>query len=239
MQLSTTAFKNAVKLLAPILVWAISAGSVIAQPDRGAQLIDKYGCRHCHVINGTGSFLAPPLDGIGRHRNVGYIQDRLSGHKGKSTSAYPVPSEIMNHVTVPATDAKLLADYLSKLPDIKFPQFEHATDTGVVPPESPAGSRFVPQSASDSSARGAMLYKDKGCIACHTIGTTGGTIGPNLSGVGARRSRNFIKTRIGTGAISLPKPGEPSGGFAMPNLKLKESETEDLTNWLLTLPASK
>lgn len=221
--------------LLSLLILAV-VRSPAAQADVGEALIDKYQCRHCHIISGSGSLLAPPLDGIGKHRNESYIQGRLKGGKIDVLSNYPVPSEIMSHVVIPSNDAKLIAQFLSKLPERKFPPTSHGAAGSVVPSGAPAGSRFVPAVASASTKRGALLYREKGCMACHSVGGAGGTIGPAMDGVGARRSRDFIKERIAAGAIVLPKPGEPSLGYSMPAIKLSAAEIEDLTNWLLTLP---
>ncbi len=228
--------RSALALLYLSLLMLAMGRSPAAQADVGETLIDKYQCRHCHIISGSGSLLAPPLDGIGKHRSDSYIQGRLKGDKTGPLNNYPVPAEIMGHVVIPSKDAKLIAQFLSKLPEREFPPTGHGVAGSVVPSGAPAGSRFVPEIASDSSKRGALLYRDKGCMACHTVGGAGGTIGPALDGVGARRSRNFIKARITAGAIFLPKPGEPSRGYSMPAMKLNSAEIDDLTNWVLTLP---
>lgn len=42
------------------------------------------------------------------------------------------------------------------------------------------------------AARGAMLFTDLGCIACHQVGDTGGLVGPNLTAVGTTLSAERI-----------------------------------------------
>ncbi len=46
------------------------------------------------------------------------------------------------------------------------------------------------------AASGASLFSSEGCIACHTINGEGGSVGPNLSHVGSKRSLSWIKTQI-------------------------------------------
>lgn len=46
------------------------------------------------------------------------------------------------------------------------------------------------------AASGASLFSSEGCIACHTINGKGGSVGPNLSHVGSRRSLSWLKTQI-------------------------------------------
>ncbi len=43
---------------------------------------------------------------------------------------------------------------------------------------------------------GASIFSSDGCIACHTINGNGGSIGPNLSHIGSKRSLSWIKTQI-------------------------------------------
>jgi mono/diheme cytochrome c family protein len=206
----------------------------MAKPsESGADLVDRHGCKSCHVIEGSGSFVAPPLGGTFKTKDE--IVVKLSQSKPQKRLPYALPLELMSHVRVSKGDAKLIADYLTTLPVDNLAISGHG-DAVVVPPQSPAGSRFAPQAKSASSERGLKLFKDKGCIACHAVGSLGGTVGPNLGGIGARRSRNYIASRISTGAVFLPKPGQASAGFTMPPAKLTPDEIEDLTNWLMTLP---
>jgi cytochrome c551/c552 len=46
------------------------------------------------------------------------------------------------------------------------------------------------------AASGASIFSSDGCIACHIINGNGGSVGPNLSHVGSKRSLAWIKTQI-------------------------------------------
>jgi cytochrome c oxidase cbb3-type subunit III len=46
------------------------------------------------------------------------------------------------------------------------------------------------------SSRGEQVYRKQGCSACHTIGDDGGTLGPDLSRIGARRDRNYLRRAL-------------------------------------------
>ncbi len=46
------------------------------------------------------------------------------------------------------------------------------------------------------AASGASLFSSEGCIACHAINGAGGSIGPDLSHVGSKRSLSWLKTQI-------------------------------------------
>ena len=51
-------------------------------------------------------------------------------------------------------------------------------------------------SISAFAASGSSLFGSEGCIACHTIDGQGGSVGPDLSHVGGKRSLSWIKTQI-------------------------------------------
>ncbi len=48
------------------------------------------------------------------------------------------------------------------------------------------------------AASGSSLFKSEGCIACHNINGNGqgGSVGPDLSHIGSKRSLSWIKTQI-------------------------------------------
>ncbi|MFL5731698.1 MAG: cytochrome b N-terminal domain-containing protein [Chloroflexia bacterium] len=56
-------------------------------------------------------------------------------------------------------------------------------------------------------ASGAKLFKDRGCIYCHTMGSQGGERGPNLTYVGSRLNHEQLVTRILNGGNNMPAYG--------------------------------
>ena len=47
-----------------------------------------------------------------------------------------------------------------------------------------------------SGPKGYELFRADGCIRCHTINGYGGTVGPNLSHIGSKRSFSWIAVQI-------------------------------------------
>jgi cytochrome c2 len=217
-----------------------SPGNQNSAPD-GRRITQELSCKSCHIIESEGGTIGPPLDGISKYISQAQIESRLS--KAAAKAKFPpflTPKEIMSHARLPAAQAKAVSVYLSKLPNTesKWNISHHGgNDTDSVP----QGVRFSPRKADASSEHGKQLYLDHGCAACHSIGETGGRIGPSLLGIGARRSHNFIESRITTGAILGPnRSGEYKRmGYRMPPQTVSAKEAADITNFLLTLPESK
>jgi cytochrome c oxidase cbb3-type subunit III len=66
---------------------------------------------------------------------------------------------------------------------------------GTLPPEKLPGD---PQ-------RGATLFDDKGCAGCHIVAGKGEGIGPELTGIGARRNGAYLRQTLLKPADSLPQ----------------------------------
>ena len=55
--------------------------------------------------------------------------------------------------------------------------------------------------------RGATVFAESGCEHCHSIHNIGGHKGPDLSGVGRRKSRDAIRQQIISGSKIMPAFG--------------------------------
>lgn len=76
--------------------------------------------------------------------------------------------------------------------------------------------------------RGKELYARLQCGGCHRIHGEGGSVGPDLSFVGAQRDRDWLVRHF-----KDPKSVVP--GSFMPAFNLSDPEMEDLTNYMLSL----
>jgi cytochrome c2 len=57
---------------------------------------------------------------------------------------------------------------------------------------------YQPEPASRSSERGRAIFESLNCSRCHSVAGNGGSIGPPLDGVGARRDRDFLLAHLTT-----------------------------------------
>ncbi len=85
-----------------------------------------------------------------------------------------------------------------------------------------AFSSFAIASSRSQRARGAAVFTGSGCQHCHTIGNVGGHRGPDLSGVGRRRSKAALRQQIVYGSKVMPAFGDD----------LEPSELKDLIAYL-------
>jgi len=71
----------------------------------------------------------------------------------------------------------------------------HVRSLGRVPGETLTGD----------AQRGAVIYRDKGnCAQCHAIHGRGGTLGPELTGIGARRSPGYLRESLTDPDATIP-----------------------------------
>jgi len=111
-------------------------------------------------------------------------------------------------------EAAVIADYFGMV--LQHPD---------VNPTSVSRSEFTPQIA----ALGKELYEVKyQCQACHTIGTTGGYVGPSLNNAGNWMNPAWIEAWLRNPQALVPDTIEPRRAFA-------DNEVKALTAYLLTL----
>jgi mono/diheme cytochrome c family protein len=67
------------------------------------------------------------------------------------------------------------------------------------------------------NSKGAELFKREKCLDCHTLKGKGGAVGPNLTAVGSRRSRDYIFQQIKDPKSHNPNTEMPSFGTRLPD----------------------
>ena len=70
--------------------------------------------------------------------------------------------------------------------------------------------------ACSSSSKGAEVFRREKCMDCHTLKGKGGSVGPNLTRVGSKRSRDYIIQQIKDPKSHNPKTEMPSYSNRIP-----------------------
>jgi mono/diheme cytochrome c family protein len=192
----------------------------VAKPDRqfnpaGAfgELYERYRCDACHAFNGHGGTLAPDLSFEGSRANRQWIIDFLKNPQTlRPTLLFRMPQ-----FNIPDQDAVVLADYLVT-----------ACQSRDVKPPGGGQAAVGPELA----AAGKELYEVKyTCQACHTIGSSGGYVGPNLSNAGNWLTAAWIKQWLRNPQSLVPDAIEPHRSFT-------DQEIDALAAYLVTLKQS-
>jgi mono/diheme cytochrome c family protein len=174
------------------------------------EVYERYKCYVCHRFNGYGGDLAPDLSYEGSRAQRQWIIDFLKNPQTlRPTLIFRMPQFNMTD-----KEAAIAADYIVMV--LESPE---------VNPASVDQRQFTPQMA----ALGNQLYEVKyQCQSCHTIGASGGYVGPNLSNVGNWMTPAWIEAWLRNPQVLVPGAIEPRRPFT-------EDEIKALTAYLLTL----
>ena len=71
-----------------------------------------------------------------------------------------------------------------------------------------AFSSFAIAASRSQRTHGAAVFSESGCQHCHSIGGVGGHKGPDLSGVGRRKSKAALRQQIVFGSKVMPAFGD-------------------------------
>jgi mono/diheme cytochrome c family protein len=174
------------------------------------QLFDRFKCNDCHMFNGSGGTLAPDLSFEGSRAQRAWLISFLQNPQTlRPTLTFRMPQFNMTD-----QEARAIADYL-----------ETAMQSPDVQPGSPDMHKYTP----DLAKLGKELYEVKyQCYSCHTIGSSGGYIGPSLNNAG-----NWLRPEWIEAWLRNPQALDPQ--TIDPRLSLSDKEVTALTAYLLTL----
>jgi len=178
-----------------------------------AEVYERYKCYTCHKFNGFGGDLAPDLTYEGSRAQRQWIVDFLKNPQTlRPTLILRMPQLNMND-----KDAATLADYMAMV-------LQHPAAN----PAAVDAKQFTPAMV----ALGKQLYEVKfQCQSCHTIGGTGGYVGPNLNNAGGWLTTAWIEAWLKNPQALVPGTIEPRRNFT-------EAEVHALTAYLMTLRQS-
>jgi len=174
------------------------------------EVYERYKCYTCHKFNGFGGDVAPDLSYEGSRAQRQWLVDFLKSPQTlRPTLVLRMPQFNMSD-----KDAATLADYMNVA--LQHPAANPATVDA---------KAFTPAMA----ALGKQLYEVKyQCQACHTIGATGGYVGPNLNNAGNWLTPAWIEAWLRNPQALIPDAIEPHRAFT-------EDEVKALTAYLMTL----
>jgi mono/diheme cytochrome c family protein len=181
------------------------------RPDGAAgQLYDKFRCSTCHTFRGNGGTLAPDLSYEGSRSNREWLVQFLMNPQ----TIRPSLTVRMPRFSMTRADAETLADYISS-----------TLHKSGVNPDSVDRAQFTGEMAD----RGKKLFETKyGCQSCHTIGSSGGYVGPSLNDVAGWLTPAWMEAWLRNPQALVP-------GASEPRQPISESEIRDITAYLLTL----
>jgi mono/diheme cytochrome c family protein len=177
------------------------------------ELYKRYKCYACHRFNGFGSTLAPDLSFEGSRAQRNWMIEFLKNPQTlRPTLTFRMPQFNMTD-----REAGIIADYLAMV-----------LQSPAVNLESTSSKEFTPEMV----RLGKELYEVKyQCQSCHTIGSSGGYVGPNLTSVGNWMNAAWIEEWLKHPQALVP-------GNIEPRRELSEREMTALTAYLLTLRQS-
>jgi cytochrome c2 len=180
--------------------------TLTADAATGEHIFENKNCRGCHSILGSGGHSAPDLTNVIARRDPVWLARWLADPQAvKPGTAMPRPS-------LAAADMTGLVAFFRWVGGVGA-QVETVTD----------------------SAKGAGIFKQKGCSACHRIGGQGPTgIGPDLSRIGGTPYDGLPNTPEFL-AKWLDNPQAQKPGTMMPRMPLTPAERDALVRYLTSL----
>lgn len=178
-----------------------------------AEVYERYKCYTCHKFNGYGGDLAPDLTYEGSRAQRQWLADFLRNPQTlRPTLVLRMPQFNMSD-----KDAATLAEYIAMV-------LQHPAAN----PASIDAKQFTPAMV----VLGKQLYEVKyQCQSCHTIGGTGGYVGPNLNNAGGWLTPAWIEAWLRNPQALIPDTIEPRRNFT-------DTEVQALTAYLMTLRQS-
>ena len=195
------------------------AASPLARLDpveRGKLVFQSGGCTSCHLARLepggplVGFPVGPSLSNVGMRRDERWLREHyIDPHK-------LIPGSKMNsYAYLPREELDALVAYVKTF----TPAHEPSEEPTLLIPE-----RFTQEQVE----RGKALFTSQGCVGCHTIGKSGGPIGPNLTKAGTFGRTDEWQLQHLKDPLSVYVIG-PTDGIPWPMPRYGHLSDEDLT----------
>ncbi len=181
---------------------------------RGKEIWESNNCMGCHTILGEGAYYAPELTRAYERRGEAWLATFLADPQ----AMYPGRRKMVQYDFTPAEISDVIA-FLKWIGEIDTNGFPKEPDMA---PAAPAHAA----AAVDLSTAPQVVSTI--CVSCHSIGGSGGNVGPALDGVGDRYDATALRAWL-----SDPQSIKP--GTAMPDLNLSDAQLDALVPWLIAL----
>ncbi len=176
----------------------------------GRAVLAEKRCMACHKIGGSSSpamvemtLKAPALDGVGKRLRKDWLAKWIANPNSLRPSAH-MPVVFKKNAERSAAD---IAAYLT---------------------EGVSGIAAAPQAAAAQIKNGGHLFHEQGCIACHTLDSTGDGARIGLKSIGK-------KYRPGALADFLREPAKFHPASRMPDFRFTDEEATTLAGFLRSL----
>jgi nitric oxide reductase subunit C len=190
-----------------------NADKLSEQVVAGKRVWQKYNCNDCHTILGFGGYYAPDMTKVYWRRGDEGIKSVVRNPE-KFTTWRKMPRQ------------SLREQELNDL--VAFLMWTSEIDTNEWPPQDARLRRTARGAVAMGVTPGATLFKDRGCFGCHRLNETGGTLGPDLTHVGARLNSETI-------AKILENPQGVNPKATMPPSPVTREERDQLADFLAGL----
>ena len=188
---------------------------------RGHEIWNKNNCMGCHTLMGEGAYYAPELTQVLDRRGAqwidAFLQDPESFYPGRRKM---IKYDIFNSAVVGTEEA---AGHRADI--IAFLEWVGHIDTNGFPAAPDLVEPAVAANLSPGLMASAPVYFQGVCSGCHSVGGTGGNVGPALDGVSNRFDADYLRKWV-----SDPQSVKPN--TTMPQLPMSDRELNDILDFL-------
>ncbi|MFQ5843672.1 MAG: c-type cytochrome, partial [Planctomycetota bacterium] len=214
----------------PAPLTQVDAGE--ADPEAGRTLFGQARCISCHSVGGKGGSLAPDLGRVAEKTGPSWLYAYLQNPHAFNANT------LMPHYNF--ADRQIL-DVVAYMAEEFYEEEDDEEEGGG------EGARGAEEAEPDPALveKGKEIFKDRGCLGCHTIHgvTVTGKIGPDLRGLGSRSMALLDFGPDRTTPRTLPawiyrkirEPRAVAPDGKMPHVRLTDAQVGAVTVALLSL----
>ena len=185
---------------------------------RGYHMYMANNCMGCHTLMGEGAYYAPELTRVVSRRGEQWIRLFLKDPQAMYPGRRKMVKFDIFDPDVDSNAAQNVSDiiaFFTWVENIEMNGFPPKPDLAPAAQASKGGTAAVGKRPSSFTV----------CVGCHSLGGSGGTVGPALDGVGKRFTQESLTTW-------LKSPETVKPGTKMPNLGLSDEAIAELVTFL-------